>query len=326
MRTRIFSERDVHELLTYRECIDVMREAFIALANGEVFQPLRNVLRPPNAPGFFGLMPAYRGGERAAFGLKAVCVIPQNPARGLDTHVGVVILSDGETGEVISISNAAAITAIRTAAVSALATDVLARPDAETLAVIGTGAQARSHLAALLHVRPFRRVLVSGRSIEAAEHFIRQSGVTDVPCTAAETREAVESADVIVTATNSREPILEREWLRPGVHVNAVGSSVESARELDSQAVAASSLFVDWRESTENESGDYLFALREKAITDRHIRATLGDVLTGRHPGRTSRDEITLFKSLGLAIEDLAAAAFITERGRALNRGIEVEL
>lgn len=308
MKTLILSHADVEELLTMRECIAVMEDALAALARGEVHNPLRQAIRAPGAPGLLGLMPAWRTGYYA---LKEVCVYPENPKRGLDTHVGTVILHSGETGEPLAIMNASAITAIRTAAVSAVATKLLARPDARVLAVIGNGVQAKAHLEAIPLVRDIADVRV----------FSRSSG------TVASAEEAVRGADIVVTATNSREPVLKREWLKPGAHINAVGSSIPSARELDGATIAASSLFVDRIESTVNESGDYLFAVKEGAIRrPEHIRGELGDVLIGRTAGRTASDEITLFKSLGLAVEDLASAAFLYEKARREGRGTWVEI
>jgi ornithine cyclodeaminase/alanine dehydrogenase-like protein (mu-crystallin family) len=301
MKVLVLSEHEVHELLTMQECIDVMEDALRALARGEVFNPLRIPLRAPGAPGLLGLMPAWRGGETPYYGLKEVCVFPENPKRGLDTHVGAVILHSGETGEPLAFLNASAITAIRTAAVSAVATRLLARQHPSILAILGTGVQARAHREAIPLVREIREIRMCGRGDSAEE--------------------AVRGADIIVTATSSREPVLRREWLSPGAHVNAVGSSIPAARELDGATVAASSLFVDRRESTINESGDFLFAVREGLIDQSHIRAELGELLEGTAAGRTSEDEITLFKSLGLAVEDLAAAAFLYEKARREGRG-----
>jgi ornithine cyclodeaminase len=306
MQVLVVSEHEVESILTMRECIEVMEQTLISLARGEVHQPLRNVIRAPGAPGFLGLMPSYRGGATPLYALKEVCVFPGNPARGLDTHLGAVLLHSGETGQLLAVINASAITAIRTAAVSAVATRSLARKDATKLAIIGAGVQARSHLEAIPLVRKIESIDVFSRTREK---------VAQLPgCAVAETVEdAVRDADIIVTATSSKEPVLRREWIKRGAHINAVGSSIANARELDSATMAASSLFVDRRESTINESGDYLFALREGVIKDDHIRAEIGEVLIGAAPGRTSNDEITLFKSLGLAVEDLAAAAFIYE-------------
>jgi ornithine cyclodeaminase len=315
----ILSHDDVESLLTMPECIAVMEEALTALARGEVHQPLRSIVRAEGASGFLGLMPAYRGGEKAAYALKEICLYPGNPARGLDTHLGAVLLHSGDTGELLAVMNASAITAIRTAAVSAVATKLLAREDAHTLAILGAGVQAKSHLAAIPCVRDIREVRVYSRTpakAEALGNVIVADSIED----------AVRGADIIVTATSSREPVLRREWVADGAHINAVGSSVASARELDSATVAASSLFVDRRESTLNESGDYLMALRDGAIPGpEHIRAELGDILISRAKGRTSPNEITLFKSLGIAIEDLASAQFLLEKAKASGRGQWVE-
>jgi ornithine cyclodeaminase len=316
-RVLVLSESDVKSLLTMGECIDLMEKTFAALGRGEAYQPLRMKVQPPGAPGLFGLMPAWRGGSTPYFGLKEVCVFPGNPARGLDTHLGAVLLHSGETGELLAVVNASAVTAIRTAAVSAVATKLLARPDSRRLAILGAGVQARHHLEAIPLIRTIDDVRVYSRS--AVEGM---AGAT--VCGTAE--EAVREADIIVTATSSKEPVLKREWIRPGTHINAVGSSIPSARELDGATVAAASLFVDRRESTVNESGDYLFAVREGAISGpEHIRAEIGEILAGTARGRTSADEITLFKSLGLAIEDLASAAYLFEKARRVGTGTWVE-
>lgn len=316
-RVLVLSEAEVSELLPMSECIGVMEGALAALARGEAYQPLRTKIQPPAAPGLFGLMPAWRGGATPYFGLKEVCVFPGNPARGLDTHLGAVLLHSGETGELLAVVNASAVTAIRTAAVSAVATKVLARPDARRMAILGAGVQGRHHLEAIPLVRSIAEVRVYSRS--GSE---RMAGAT--VCATAE--EAVRGADIVVTATSSKEPVLRREWIAPGTHINAVGSSVPSARELDGATVAAASLFVDRRESTVNESGDYLHAVREGAISGPdHIRGELGEILIGRAEGRKSPAEVTLFKSLGLAIEDLAAAAYLFEKGGRLGAGTWVE-
>jgi len=305
----ILSEHDVERLLTMDECIEVMEEALSALARGEVHNPLRSMIRGEGAKGILGLMPSYRGGPQPHYGLKEVCVFPGNPAIGLDTHLGGVLLHSGETGQLLAVMNASAITAIRTAAVSAVATKLLAREDARTLAIIGAGVQARTHLEAIPLVRNINDVRIVSRTPAKAAALAGKSARV-----VASVEEAVRGADIVVTATSSREPILKREWLADGVHINAVGSSIAVARELDGATVAASSLFVDRRESTVNEAGDYLFALREGAISNGHIRAEIGDILIGKAKGRSSDDEITLFKSLGLAVEDLASAQFLFEK------------
>lgn len=305
-----------------------MRDALVALAAGQVHQPLRTIIRPPEAAGLMGLMPSYMSGERAAFGLKAICVFPENPTKGKDAHQGAVLLFSAETGELQAMMNASAITAIRTAAVSGVATDLLAREDACNLALVGTGVQARSHLLALSQVRSIKRCRIASRRLEHAEQF-------------AEEMSSSFSFPLESVATTATEPIVKREWISPatvaealegadlivtaGAHLNLVGASTPNAREVNSATMAAASVFVDRRESTINEAGDYLFAAREGVIGPDHIRAELGEVLNGDQPGRTSRDEITLFKSLGLAIEDLAAAEFLYRTAKESNQGSWVE-
>jgi ornithine cyclodeaminase/alanine dehydrogenase-like protein (mu-crystallin family) len=328
MSVLILNEEDVHQLLPMNECIDVMERAFVALARGEVEQPLRTIFRPPQVKGAMALMPTFRGGETPLFGLKAICVFPGNAAIGKDAHQGCVILFDGVTGELRAIANASAITAIRTAAVSGLATKVLAKKDASTLAIIGAGVQARAHLDAIACVRKLRRVLVAASRKESAETFA-QSMRSHVDCEiepVASPQEAVREADIIVTATTSREPVVRREWLAPGVHINAIGTFSPRARELDTATMASSSIFVDRRESAYNEAGDYLIAAGEGAIGPQSIRAEMGEVLMGSHPGRTSADEITVFKSLGLAMEDLASAEHCYRKAKAQGVGAFAEI
>jgi ornithine cyclodeaminase len=272
-------------------------------------------------------MPAYVSGENAAFGVKIIGVFNGNPAIGKDSHQGAVLLLSGETGEPLALMNASAITAIRTAAVSGVATRVLARAEAGDLAIIGAGVQARSHLAAMTCVRQIRRVRVASRSIERSRKFAAEmSAQCAVPIEPVATIEAaVRDADLIVTATSSTEPVLKRGWISQSAHLNVVGASQAFAREVDTATIAASSLFVDRRESTVNESGDYLFALREGAIGPDHIQAEIGEVLIGAKPGRINPDEITLFKSLGLAIEDLAAAEYVYRQAQHTDAGTWVE-
>ena len=327
MKILILNQTEVEELLPMEACISVMAEVLSALARGQAHQPLRMVVRPPEAAGLMGLMPAYLAGEQAAYGLKAVCVFPGNPAQGKDAHQGAVMLFSAETGELLALMNASAITAIRTAAVSGVATQLLARPEAGDLALIGAGVQARSHLAAIATMRPIRRVRVAGRTAASAQRFAAEMAPRyPFPIEAVESVEAaVQGADIIVTVTTAAEPILRREWLAPGVHLNVVGSSIPTSREVDTAAMAAASLFVDRRESTLNEAGDYLFAAREGAIGPEHIRAEIGEVLIGARSGRTRPDEITLFKSLGLAVEDLASAAYAYRQAQAKQAGTWVE-
>ena len=327
MKILILNHDEVVQLLPMQECIGVMREALIRLARGQVHQPLRMIVRPPDAAGVMGLMPSYMSGDDAAYALKTVCVFPDNPSQGKDAHQGSVMLFSAETGELQAMMNASAVTAIRTAAVSGVATELLAREDAHELAIVGAGVQARTHLAAMSCVRSIERCRIASRTIEHARQLVDEmSDSFPFPLAAVETVEqALADADLIVTATNAKEPVLKREWISPGVHLNVVGSSSPKSREVDTATMAAAALFVDRRESTLNEAGDYLFAASEGAIGPDHIRAELGELLTRSKRGRTSPDEITLFKSLGLAVEDLAAAAYLYKKAKELNAGTWVE-
>jgi ornithine cyclodeaminase len=273
------------------------------------------------------MMPSFRAGEAPLFGLKAICVFPGNAAIGKDAHQGGVLLFSGETGELLALVNASAITAIRTAAVSGVATRLLSREDSSELAIIGAGMQARPHFEAMGCVRSVRRARIASRSFDHAQHFAEAvQPQFPFPIEPVETVEAaVREADLIVTATTAREPVLSHEWISPGAHINAIGTFSPKAREVDSATMAGATLFVDRRESALNEAGDYLIAAAEGAIGPEHIRAELGDVLIGTHPGRTSPSEITIFKSLGLAIEDLAAAAFVYRNAQQENVGVWVD-
>ena len=316
----VLSHDEVARSLPMEDCIELMAEVLADLARGSVWQPLRFVVRPPDEPSLMGLMPAHRSQPQPAYGLKVVCIFPGNPARGMDAHQGGVLLFDGETGAPRALLDASAVTEIRTAAVSAVATRLLAREDARELAILGSGVQARSHLEAMANVRPFALARVWSKTAEHARAFAAAASAPFPVEAAASAEEAVRGADVVVTATSSREPIVEREWLAPGAHVNAVGSSIPTARELDAATVAAAALFADRRESMVNEGGDYLFAVREAGIGPEHIRAELGELLIGAREGRRSADELTVFKSLGLAVEDLAAAELVFDRAR--ERGV----
>jgi ornithine cyclodeaminase len=315
---------DVKRLLPMEECIELMASVLADLARGAVWQPLRFVVRPPDEPSLMGLMPAHRSEPTASYGLKAVCIFPSNAARGIDLHQGGVLLFDGETGVLRALVDASAITATRTAAVSGVATRTLAREEARELAILGSGVQARSHLEAMAAARPFERARVWSRTAEHAAAFAAEAEVSFPVEAVGSAEEAVRAADVVVTATSSPEPIVRRDWLAPGAHVNAVGSSIPTARELDADTVAASALFADARESMVNEGGDYLFAVREAGIGPDHIRAELGEVLTGSGQGRLADNELTVFKSLGLAVEDLAAAEHVYARARAAGAGVSV--
>ena len=321
MSVLVLSDREVRELLDMETCVEAMQEVLSSLARGELFQPLRFVARPPNAHGLIGLMPAHRSGEGSAWALKEIVVIPSNPTRGLDAHQGGVLLHDGESGQLVALLNASPVTEIRTAAVSAVATRALARKDASRVAILGAGVQARSHAKAMRAVLDDPEIRIWARNPNAAETLAAEVGAVASPSVDA----ALFGAEVVCTTTTAAEPILELRLLAGGAHVNAVGSSIPTARELDTATVAASSLFVDRRESALNEAGDYLLAAAEGVIGPDHIQAELGEVLTGMHPGRQDESELTVFKSLGIAVEDLAASELVVRRAHERGVGTEVD-
>ena len=331
MDVTVLSAEDVARLLPMRDCIQVMRDALASLARGRALVPLRMVMRMPDASGFLGLMPGHIGpddGRAGALGMKAVSVFPGNARRGIDTHQGAVLLFEEDTGRLSALMDGATITAIRTAAVSGVATDLLARRDAAELAILGAGVQARTHLEAIAAVRPLRRVRVWSRNPQHAADLVKASaGRFGVSIEAVPTAEAaVREADVVATVTASPQPVLQRPWVKDGAHINAVGSSIPTTREIDTATMAAVRLFVDRRESALNEAGDLLIPMREGAFTADHIQAELGEVIIGKDLGRQSPDELTLFKSLGLAVEDVASAAFILKRAREIGIGQTVRM
>lgn len=326
MSLRVIGRDEVRRLLPMSDCIEVMARALETLGRNEAVNPLRTMLLKPDRSGLLGMMPAYLTSP-PAIGMKAVTVFPGNHGTELDSHQGVVLLFEPERGELLAVVEAGEITAIRTAAVSGLATRLLARPEACDLAILGSGVQARTHLEAMAVVRDLRRVRVWSRTAAHAEAFARSEALASGPTIEAigDAEEAVRGADLICTTTAAREPILEGAWLAPGAHVNAVGSSVRTARELDGTAVARSRLFVDRRESALAEAGDFLIAMEEGVVGVDHIVAELGELLTGADAGRRSPEEITLFKSLGLGVEDLAAAEHVYRQALSQGGGAEVE-
>lgn len=317
MQVLFMNEADVTAHLRMPRCMDLMRDALAALSRGDAVQPLRSMVRLPDGSGLLGLMPGYLG-EPQAFGLKVVSVMPGNHGTGFASHQGVVMLFGVQHGEPLAVLDANAITAIRTAAVSGAVTRALAREDAGDLAILGSGVQARTHLEAMQAARKLRRVRVWSRTRANAEQFAREEGdrrgvAIDV-CGDAES--AVRDADLVCTTTAAREPVLLGRWLAPGTHVNAVGACFAATRELDAAAVARARLFTDRRESCLAEAGDFLLARSEGAIGDAHLVGEVGEVFLGRLPGRTGRDDITLFESLGVAVEDLASAHALLELAR----------
>jgi ornithine cyclodeaminase/alanine dehydrogenase-like protein (mu-crystallin family) len=286
-------EEQVQQHLRMEELIPTMEKALIDFSTGKVTQPVRSVIKVDPPGGFLGLMPALTPN---GLGLKAVTFYPSNAERGIPTHMATIFLVDPQTGTPLAIMDGRLITEMRTAAVSAAATKLLAPPDAKILAILGSGVQARSHVEALRLVRPFEEIRVWSPTREHAEHFAKEVGAKAMPA-----EDAVRGADVVVTATNSKTPMLKGSWLKPGCHVNAVGACRPDWRELDDEAMA-NVAFVDSREAAMKESGDVV-------LSGAKIYAELGEALAGKVPPHAN--ETTIFKSLGLAVEDIAAALLV---------------
>jgi ornithine cyclodeaminase/alanine dehydrogenase-like protein (mu-crystallin family) len=327
MSVRLLGEAEVERLFTMDVAIECMAHVFQTLGRGQALQPLRSLMRLPDKSGLLGLMPAALG-DPNAFGIKVVSVMPGNHGTPFDSHQGVVLVFETRHGSLVAIVDASSITAIRTAAVSGLATRLLANANAGDLALIGSGTQARTHLAAMLAVRPIRRVRVwSATEARAREFAARESarhGLTVEAMPSAE--QAVAGADLICTVTSSKLPVVRGAWIAEGAHINAAGACFPDARELDTEAVAGARVFVDSRESALHESGDLLIPIAEGAFDAHHIAAELADVVAGKAPGRGAESERTLFKSLGLAVEDLASAHELWQRAEAGGEGLAFEL
>jgi ornithine cyclodeaminase len=323
----IINHAEVRVLLSMRDCMAVVADALSSLARGEGVQPLRAGFVRPDRQGVMAWMP----GSLAAgqpFGIKVLSVVDNPGELGVDSHQGAVLIFDPATGSPLALCEAGAITAVRTAAVSALATDKLARPDATTVAILGAGTQARSHIAAMLAVRPIEHIRMWSRTPATTEGVAAESselhGVQIE--VAGDVASAVTDADIVCTTTSAREPILFAEMLEPGMHINAVGASIPSWREIDPGVLPIVSLFTDRRESLQNEAGEYIHAVETGLIPTGLVIPELGEVLNGDHPGRTSETEITLFRSLGLAVEDIASALLVYERAVEQKIGTEVDM
>lgn len=318
----VLTEEDVRALLTMEHAIELMEGALRAYSTGAVVQPVRLAVPAERHGGFVALMPAYVT-MHEALGAKAVTFYPGNAAHGLPTHMAVVLLWDSGTGALLAIMDGRLITEMRTAAVSAAATKVLARREAGVLAFLGSGVQARSHFEALRLVRSITEVRVWSKTREHAAVFAGER--TELPVRSVPTaEEAVRNADLICTVTSAREPVLRGEWVSPGAHINAVGAPRPTWRELDTAAVVRSRCFVDSRAGALAESGDLLLPIQEGAIDATHIAGEIGEVFAGTVAGRTGAEEVTLFKSLGMAVEDVVTAQHIYERARAQGIGREV--
>ena len=305
---RFIDREEVAKRLTYERCIPIVREAMRAFSSGETKQLLRSIL-PLSEGRLFGVMPGAMGAH-APFGAKLISVFKENFQRGIQSHQGLVVLFDAESGAPVCAAHAGEITAIRTAAASAVATDALARKDARRLALLGYGEQAQTHARAIARVRNIERITVWGRSRERAERFAeRMQAELGVPVRpAGGAKEAVAEADIVCTVTAASEPILKGEWIRPGTHVNVVGSSRAGPAEVDHELVVKSRFFVDSREGVLEQGAEFLRAREAGLVDDDHIAGEIGEVLAGKVAGRRSVEEITVYKSLGHIVQDLAAA------------------
>jgi ornithine cyclodeaminase len=320
----LLSEQDVRIVLSMRDLIETMETALARFSSTDVTQPLRTVIEVGLQKAFVGVMPASVN-EPAMLGTKVVCVFGSNAAVGLPTHLATIVLLDPMTGELLSIMDGRFITEARTAAVSAVSVKHLARVESSRLAIIGSGVQARSHLEAIGIVRQIQEVRVWSRSPENRATFAREmrARTTATITIAASAAAAVDGADVIVLATASREPVVESRWVGNGAHICAVGACRPDQREMDTGLVARGRVFVDSRAGALAEAGDIILPIKEGAIADTHIAGELGDVILGKIAGRRSADELTIFKSLGMAVEDVAAAhlAHLKAAERGLGRG-----
>ena len=312
--------------ITMEECITVMENIFIQLEEDQAFNPLRSAMLIPGENGLLSMMPGYVN-KQDIMGIKSVSVYPENANIGLESHQGSVTLFNALNGTPLAIMDAGQITAIRTAAVSGLATRILAKKNSKILAILGSGIQARTHIEAMTTILNLEEIRVWSKNKKNAKKLVEEQRKKYAIsfCPFDTVNEAIYNADIICTTTAAVEPILQGKYLMQGVHINAVGSSVRNTRELDGFAIKLSKLYVDKIESTINESGDFLMAKQEGTIDDNHIIGTLGEILTKQKKGRNNTNDITLFKSLGLAVEDIATAFFIYDKYVKSNKGNWVE-
>ncbi len=313
------AESDVRALLSISELIGAMEAALAAFSSGRVDQPVRTAIEVRDRT-FFASMPAYDAAHKV-LGAKLVTVFPDNAPRGLHTHLAAISLFDADTGELAAVMDGRYITELRTAAASAVSVKHLARPDGKTLAILGSGVQARSHLAALPFVHDFHEIRAWSPTASHLQEFA-QSPVRAM----ASPEQAVRDADVVLIATSSVTPAIVSEWVSDGAHVIAIGACRPSQREIDPTLMARAALFTDSRAAITKESGDFIQSLREGRFDETHLRAELGEVINDPKKGRRSPKEVTLFKSLGLAIEDVTAAALAYRRARETGRGVEIGL
>ena len=326
VRFRLLTESDVKAVLSMDDLIATMATALEAFSTGGVLQPVRTVIPADGDHGLFATMPAFLTGGTQAMGAKLVTVFESNGTRGLPSHLASILLLNPETGALQALLDGRYITEARTAAVSAVSSKYLARPSSSSLAIIGSGVQAKSHLEALARVHPIKQASIWSPNAERLQRFV--DGCADAPCkvVAAESAgAAIIGADLIVLVTSSSTPVLESGWVKPGAHVMSVGACRPTQREMDPALVARARLFVDSRAAALKESGDIVQGIAEGRFTEDHIVCEIGDLVHGAE-GRTSDRQITVFKSLGLAVEDVSAAQLAWQRAAERGIGVELEL
>jgi alanine dehydrogenase len=323
----LLSEKQVQGLIDVDELIAALEDAHRQYATGNAVMPVRLVVPLAQIQGRITSMPGFLNEDRA-LGMKVVTYFQENPKQGLPAILATIMLFSAETGKMIAAMDGSYITAIRTACASAMATKALANPRTSVLAILGAGVQARAHIAALTHVRKLEKIKIyspSGTSAIALKKELEPQVKVTIEV-AKSAVEAVRETDLVVTVTTAKEPILKQEWLKPGVHINAVGSHRPDSRELDGAILARAKVVVDSREAILSECGDILLALKEGSISENAIHAEIGEVLAGTKPGRQSTDEITLYKSVGIAIQDVATANLVYRKATERGIGTNVEI
>lgn len=317
LKILFLNREDVNRLLPYAPCITEMEAAMKAVSRGDAVMPIRSMMPIPDGRGVLGMMPGFMT-TPDSMGIKVVSVFPGNFGTEYGSHQGLVILYDTENGAPTAIVDGGAVTAIRTAAATAAATKALARKNSKILTIFGYGEQAETHLDAMMTLDMFEVVRIWGRDANKVQAFVDANKgrykMQLIACTDPEV--AVRGADVVCTTTAAAEPVLMGDWLEPGMHINAVGSSVPSTAEIDTATIAKSKLYADYIPSLKELGGDYRTAISDGAITEDHIVGEVGHVLLGQCEGRVSDDEITLFKSLGMVSEDLIACQYVFDKGR----------
>lgn len=324
---KIITEAMVETHLTMKDCIAAMRGAMLSVSRDETTLPIRQYMPIPNTQGKMALMPGTITSPDV-YGIKLVCKYIREPDSRYGTHVGMVLVFDSETGLPLAMVEGSSLTAIRTAAASALATDILANPDCETLAILGCGEQARRHVHAMLAVRSPQNIFVWGRNQTRAEAFAqRMSAETGRLISAKKSAEdTVSNADLICTTTSSKSPILHGNWVKSGTHLNLVGAAIASSREVDDALVLKSRYFTDYRPAAMAAAGELLDAIKNNVVTEGHIIGEIGEVIEASIKGRTSSQDITVYKSLGVAAQDLAAAHWLYDKSLKLDFGTEINL